>query len=163
VVTEVVTPSSPVISTVLEKVSPPFNEIPKDYDDKNKITQPTQQELGASENNFAEQTTFPAQGGDGGDSMAATKQQQGLDTVTTSVTTSVTTPVTTSVTTSQITKGSRVRVHCPGSKRDGKEGVVTFIKKQDGVNIAVVNVKDVEANLKVWECPLPSTMLEVIL
>lgn len=54
-----------------------------------------------------------------------------------------------------ITKGSRVRVHCPGSKRHGCEGVVIVVKKEHGLSTAIVLLENVESNLKKWTCPIP--------
>ncbi|BCL40261.1 hypothetical protein [Nostoc sp. MS1] len=48
-----------------------------------------------------------------------------------------------------------MRVHCPGSKRHGCEGVVIVVKKEHGLSTAIVLLENVESNLKKWTCPIP--------
>ncbi len=64
-----------------------------------------------------------------------------------------------------ITKGSRVRVHCPGSKRDGAYGVIISVKKEHGLLTAIVLLENVLSSLRKWSCPIPGNemmRLEVI-
>jgi hypothetical protein len=58
-----------------------------------------------------------------------------------------------------ITKGSRVRVHFPGSKRHGLEGVVIGFKTEQGLKKAIVKLENVEPNLRKWECPIPGNSM----
>ncbi|WP_414545305.1 DUF3987 domain-containing protein [Nostoc sp. CCY0012] len=65
-----------------------------------------------------------------------------------------------------ITKGSRIKVHCPGSKRHGLEGVVIKVKTQQNLLTAIVLLENTESDLRKWECPIPGNemmRLEVIL
>ncbi|MBD2358162.1 hypothetical protein H6G41_26720, partial [Tolypothrix sp. FACHB-123] len=55
----------------------------------------------------------------------------------------------------EITKGAKVRVHFPGSKRHGKTGVVIGFKKEEGLQKAIVKLENVEPNLRIWECFVP--------
>jgi hypothetical protein len=63
--------------------------------------------------------------------------------------------VKTNATTPEITKGARVRVHCLGSKRHGKEGVVTRFVYEQGLLKAIVKLENIEASLRIWECFVP--------
>jgi predicted P-loop ATPase len=56
-----------------------------------------------------------------------------------------------------IIKGSRVKVHFPGSKRHGKQAIVTGFKTEFGQKKAVICLEDVEASLRVWECFIPGS------
>nr|WP_225226116.1 DUF3987 domain-containing protein [Komarekiella delphini-convector] len=69
------------------------------------------------------------------------------------------------VPTPEITKGLKVQVHFPGSKRHEKQGVVARLVYEHGVKKAVVILENIEASLKHFLCPLPGTdlmRLEVI-
>jgi hypothetical protein len=57
--------------------------------------------------------------------------------------------------TSEITKGARVRVHCPGSKRHGLEGIVTRFVYEQSLLKAIVKLENIEPSLKMWECFVP--------
>jgi hypothetical protein len=57
--------------------------------------------------------------------------------------------------TPEITKGVRVRVHFPGSKRHGFEGIVTGFKTVHGLLKAIVKLENIEASLRIWECFVP--------
>ncbi len=59
----------------------------------------------------------------------------------------------------QISVGSRVIIHCPGSKRDGKNGL--FERFQKGATTLAVVVVDTETDYKMryFECPVPGTEL----
>ncbi|MHC5719906.1 MAG: hypothetical protein ACYTX0_49710, partial [Nostoc sp.] len=63
--------------------------------------------------------------------------------------------VTNNAITPEITKGARVRVYCPGSKRHGLEGIVTRFVYEQGLLKAIVKLENVEASLKIWECFVP--------
>ncbi|MEH2459132.1 hypothetical protein [Nostoc sp.] len=63
--------------------------------------------------------------------------------------------VKTNATRPEITKGARVRVDCPGSKRHGKEGVVTRFVYEQGLLKAIVKLENIEASLRIWECFVP--------
>ncbi|MBD2616257.1 DUF3987 domain-containing protein [Nostoc punctiforme FACHB-252] len=54
-----------------------------------------------------------------------------------------------------IVQGSRVRVHFPGSKRDGLEGVVVGFRTEQGLQKAIVKLENIEASLRIWECFVP--------
>ena len=56
-----------------------------------------------------------------------------------------------------IIKGTRVRVHCPGSLRDGKTGTVINVALSGDKRKAIVLVDDVEPHLKRFECFIPGT------
>jgi hypothetical protein len=58
-------------------------------------------------------------------------------------------------TTPEITKGARVRVYCPGSKRHEKQGVVARFSYEKGIKWAVVILEDIEDRLKQLLCPIP--------
>jgi hypothetical protein len=58
-------------------------------------------------------------------------------------------------TTPEITKGARVRVYCPGSKRHEKQGVIARFNYQHGIKWAVVVLEDIEDRLKQLLCPIP--------
>lgn len=57
--------------------------------------------------------------------------------------------------TPEITKGARVRVYCPGSKRHGFEGIVTRFIYELGLLKAIVKLENIEPSLKMWECFVP--------
>ncbi|WP_189523613.1 DUF3987 domain-containing protein [Nostoc sp. PA-18-2419] len=57
--------------------------------------------------------------------------------------------------TPEITKGARVRVYCPGSKRHGLEGIVTRFIYEQGLLKAIVLLENVSASLRIWECFVP--------
>jgi hypothetical protein len=61
--------------------------------------------------------------------------------------------------TPEITKGARVRVNFPGSKRHEKVGVVAKFVYENGVKNAVVILENIEAKLKHFLCPLPGNEL----
>lgn len=61
----------------------------------------------------------------------------------------------TATTSRAIVKGSRVRAHFPGSKRDGLEGVVIGFRTEQGLQKAIVKLENIEASLRIWECFVP--------
>jgi Protein of unknown function (DUF3987)/Bifunctional DNA primase/polymerase, N-terminal len=63
--------------------------------------------------------------------------------------------VKTNATTPEITKGARVRVHCPGSKRHGLEGIVTRFIYEQSLLKAIVKLENIETSLRIWECFVP--------
>lgn len=57
--------------------------------------------------------------------------------------------------TTAFAKGSRVRVHFPGSKRHGLEGVVISLRTELGLLKACVKLENISASLRIWECFVP--------
>ena len=57
----------------------------------------------------------------------------------------------------EISIGTKVRIHCPGSVRNGKEAVVCGFISESGLKKAVVKVSGVEEKYRRFECFVPGT------